>query len=36
MAKSFAALVALALMAAALNIAFQALERAALSWWRGR
>ena len=34
--KSFAALVALALMAAVLHVAFQALERAALTWWRGR
>lgn len=36
MDKSFAALVALALMAGALNLGFQALERAALAWWRGR
>jgi len=36
MAKSFAALVALGLMAAALHVAFQAVERTALAWWRGR
>jgi NitT/TauT family transport system permease protein len=36
MDKSFAALVALALMAAVLHLAFQALERSALRWWRGR
>lgn len=36
MAKSFAALVALALMAAALHVGFQALERTAIGWWRGR
>lgn len=34
--KSFAALVALALMAAVLNLAYGAFERAALAWWRGR
>jgi len=36
MDQSFAALVALALMAAVLHVGFQALERAALRWWRGR
>ncbi|MFI4935342.1 MAG: ABC transporter permease [Caulobacterales bacterium] len=36
MAQSFAALVALALMAGVLHLIFQALERGALSWWRGR
>ena len=36
MDKSFAALVALALMAGLLNVAYQALERAILKWWRGR
>jgi NitT/TauT family transport system permease protein len=36
MAKSFAALAALALMAGVLHLAFQALERTALTWWRGR
>jgi NitT/TauT family transport system permease protein len=36
MAKSFAALAALALMAGALHVGFQTLERAALAWWRGR
>jgi NitT/TauT family transport system permease protein len=36
MAKSLAALVALVLMGSALHLAFQALERAALAWWRGR
>jgi NitT/TauT family transport system permease protein len=36
MAKSFAALAALALMAGVLHLAFQALENAALGWWRGR
>ncbi len=36
MDKSFAALVALALMAGALHLVFQAFERAALAWWRGR
>ncbi|MEO8926807.1 MAG: ABC transporter permease subunit [Caulobacteraceae bacterium] len=35
-AKMFAALVALALMAAGLHVFFQALERRALIWWRGR
>lgn len=34
--RSFAALVALALMAGALNLAYGALERWALAWWRGR
>lgn len=36
MAKSFAALAALAIMAGLLHLAFQALERAILAWWRGR
>jgi NitT/TauT family transport system permease protein len=36
MAKSFAALVALATLGGALYVGFQALERAALAWWRGR
>jgi len=36
MAKSFAALVALALLGGALYVGFQTLERAALTWWRGR
>lgn len=36
MAKSFAALAALALMAGALHLVFQLLERSALAWWRGR
>ena len=36
MDRSFAALTALALMAGALNIAFQALERRLIVWWRGR
>jgi len=36
MDKSFAALVALALMAGTLNFAYQALEKAVLTWWRGR
>jgi NitT/TauT family transport system permease protein len=35
-AKMFAAIVTLALMAAAVNLAFQILERRALVWWRGR
>jgi len=35
-AKMFAAIVALALMAAAVHLIFQALERRALAWWRGR
>jgi NitT/TauT family transport system permease protein len=35
-AKMFAAIIALATMAAAVHIAFQALERRALAWWRGR
>jgi len=35
-AKMFAAIIALALMAAALHFIFQALERRALVWWRGR
>jgi NitT/TauT family transport system permease protein len=34
--QSFAALVALILLAGALHLAFQAFERAALGWWRGR
>jgi NitT/TauT family transport system permease protein len=36
MARSFAALAALALMAGVLHLAFQALERRLLAWWRGR
>lgn len=36
MAKSFAALAALAVMAGVLHLGFQALERRALAWWRGR
>lgn len=36
MAKSFAALVALALLGGALYVGFQSVERAALTWWRGR
>jgi NitT/TauT family transport system permease protein len=36
MAKSFAALVALSLMAAVLQLAFRAFEKSVLSWWRGR
>jgi NitT/TauT family transport system permease protein len=36
MAKSFAALVALALLGGGLYVGFQALERSALAWWRGR
>jgi len=36
MAKSFAALVALALLGGALYVGFQAFEGAALAWWRGR
>jgi NitT/TauT family transport system permease protein len=35
-AKMFAAIVALALMAAVVHFAFQWLERRALVWWRGR
>ncbi len=35
-AKMFAALVTLALMAAAVHLVFQSLERRALTWWRGR
>ena len=35
-AKSFAALMALALMAGLLHLGYQALERRALRWWRGR
>jgi NitT/TauT family transport system permease protein len=35
-AKMFAALVTLALMAAAVHLVFQSLERRALRWWRGR
>lgn len=34
--RSFAALVALALMAAVLNLAYGAFEGWALAWWRGR
>ena len=36
MDKSFAAVVALALMAGVLHVGFQAFERAELAWWRGR
>jgi NitT/TauT family transport system permease protein len=36
MAKSFAALAALALMAGFLHVAYQMLENRALAWWRGR
>jgi ABC-type nitrate/sulfonate/bicarbonate transport system permease component len=32
----FAAILALALMAAAVHLLFQALEKRALVWWRGR
>ena len=35
-AEMFAALLALALMAAAVHLVFQSLERRALKWWRGR
>ena len=35
-AKSFAALLALALMAGLLHLGYQALEQRALRWWRGR
>ena len=35
-AEMFAAILALALMAAAVHLLFQALERRALLWWRGR
>ncbi len=35
-AKMFAAILALALMAAGVHLAFQTLERRALTWWRGR
>jgi NitT/TauT family transport system permease protein len=35
-AKMFAAILTLALMAAAVHVLFQALERRALVWWRGR
>jgi NitT/TauT family transport system permease protein len=35
-ARSFAAVVALALMAGVLHAAFQALERRLIHWWRGR
>ena len=35
-AKSFAALVALAILGGGLYVGFQAVERAALAWWRGR
>jgi NitT/TauT family transport system permease protein len=34
-AKSFAALVALILMAAIVNLGFRLIERRALAWWRG-
>lgn len=34
-ARSFAALTALILMAAVVNVAFRLLERRALAWWRG-
>jgi NitT/TauT family transport system permease protein len=36
MDRSFAAVVALALMAGVLHAAFQALERRLIHWWRGR
>jgi NitT/TauT family transport system permease protein len=36
MAKSFAALAALAILGALLHLAFQAAEGFALKWWRGR
>ncbi len=35
-AKMFAAIITLALIAASLHFAFQAFERRALAWWRGR
>ncbi len=35
-AKMFAAILALALMASAVHLAFQSLERRGLKWWRGR
>ncbi len=35
-AKMFAAILTLALMAAVVHVLFQALERRALIWWRGR
>lgn len=35
-AKMFAAILALALMAAGVHVLFQALEKRALVWWRGR
>jgi NitT/TauT family transport system permease protein len=35
-ADMFAAIVALALMAAVVHLLFQALEKRALTWWRGR
>jgi len=35
-AKSLAAVVALVILGAALYLVFQALERGALAWWRGR
>lgn len=35
-AEMFAAIVALALMAAIVHLVFQALEKRALTWWRGR
>jgi len=36
MARSFAALMALGVLGAALYVGFQALERVALAWWAGR
>ncbi|MFI4975106.1 MAG: ABC transporter permease [Caulobacterales bacterium] len=36
MAKSFAALVALSVLAGGLHLLYQAMERQALAWWRGR
>ena len=35
-ADMFAAILALALMAAVVHLLFQALEKRALTWWRGR
>jgi len=35
MARSFAALTALILIAALVNVVFRVLERRALAWWRG-
>ena len=35
-AEMFAAIVTLALMAAVVHLLFQALEKRALIWWRGR